>query len=172
MALGVKQVLFSSLRSGSIFSLSGEVNLPTGDKAKGLGSGVTIFESFASYGQILPGDSFVQVQSGVEIPTHRDDANKAVYWRTALGKSVRQEMGFGRAWTPMVEVLADREFATGEKTNWDLLPQLQVTLSKRQHVRLGLGYKFPVNNTAARAGQVMMYLLWDWFDGGLREGWR
>ena len=75
------------------------------------------------------------MQSGVEVPTHRDDANKAVYWRTALGKSVRQEMGFGRVWTPMVEVLADRELASGEKTNWDLLPQLQVTLSKRQHVR-------------------------------------
>src|SRR5262249_53450248 len=49
VTLGYKRVLAYSLRSGSIFSLGGEVNLPTGDRAKGLGSGVTIFEPFASY---------------------------------------------------------------------------------------------------------------------------
>jgi len=172
LALGYKRVLAHSVRTGSILSLSGEVALPTGDKARGMGSGVTIFETFVSYGQILPANSFVQFQSGVEVPTHSDDANKAAYWRTAVGKTFRQGGGFGRAWTPMVEALADRELVSGEKTNWDILPQVQVTLSRRQHVRAGLGYKFPVNNTAARVGQVMFYLLWDWFDGGLREGWR
>ena len=172
MTLGLKRVMAHSVRTGSIFSLSGEVNLPTGDKARGLGTGVTIFEGFAAYGQILPKESFLQFQGGVEVPTHRDDANKAVYARTALGKSFRQDKGFGRTWSPMVEVIADRELATGEKTNWDLVPQVQVTLSRRQHVRASFGYRVPVNNTVSRAGQLMFYLLWDWFDGGLREGWR
>jgi hypothetical protein len=72
----------------------------------------------------------------------------------------------------MVELLADHELATGAKTNWDLLPQFQVTLSRRQHVRANVGLRFPANNTAGRSTQLLFYLLWDWFDGGLREGWR
>ena len=92
--------------------------------------------------------------------------------RTAFGKSLNQGMGLGRMWTPMVELLADRELATGEKTNWDLVPQFQVTLSRRQHVRANVGVRVPVNDFGARPMQVMFYLLWDWFDGGLLEGWK
>jgi hypothetical protein len=29
----------------------------------------------------------------------------------------------------------------------------------------------PVNNTAGRQIQVVFYVLWDWFDGRLNEGW-
>src|SRR5437867_2865274 len=105
LTLGYKRTLVSSLRTGSIVSVSGEANLPTGDKAKGLGAGATIFETFATYGQLLPKRSFLQFQGGVELPTHRDDAAKAVFWRTALGKSFTQGMGFGRLWSPMVELL-------------------------------------------------------------------
>ncbi len=171
LALGWKRMLFHSMRTGSIFSVAGEVNLPAGDKAKGLGSGVTIFESFASYGQILPADTHIQFQGGVELPTHTDKAPRAAYWRTAFGKSFSQNRGFGRTWTPMVELLADRDFENGAKTNWDVLPQFQVSLSRRQHIMASFGVRVPANNTAERPIQVMFYLLWDWFDGGLREGW-
>jgi hypothetical protein len=132
---------------------------------------ITVFEMFASYGQLLPKKSFLQFQSGVELPKDTADVNRAVYWRTVLGKSLNQRMGLGRMWSPMVELLADRELAAGEKTNWDFLPQLQVTLSKRQHIRASVGVRFPVNDFRSRPMQVMLYLLWDWFDGGLREGW-
>ena len=172
IALGYKRLLLHSLRTGSIFSITGEAVLPTGNRDRGLGKGVTVFESFASYGQILPANSFVQFQGGVEVPTHRDDAAKAVFWRTALGKTFTQGKGFGRLWSPMVELLADKELVTGEKTNWDVLPQMQVTLSKRQHIRASVGVQFPVNNTGSRSTKLMFYLLWDWFDGGLREGWK
>jgi mono/diheme cytochrome c family protein len=171
VALGYKRVLLSSLRFGSIVSVSGEVVLPTGNRARGLGAGVTIFETFATYGQILPKDSFFQFQGGVEAPTHRDDAARAVFWRSVAGKRFTQGRGLGRAWSPMVELLADRELATGEKINWDVLPQIQVTLSKRQHIRVNFGVRFPVNQTGSRSTQAMFYLLWDRFDGGLREGW-
>jgi hypothetical protein len=30
----------------------------------------------------------------------------------------------------------------------------------------------PVSNTSGRPVQVLFYVLWDWFDGGLREGWK
>jgi mono/diheme cytochrome c family protein len=171
LTLGWKRMLAHSLRKGSIFSVAGEVILPAGDKAKDLGKGVTVFESFASYGQLLPAGSHIQVQGGVELPTHTDKAPRAAYWRAAVGKSLAQNRGFGRAWTPMVELLADREFEPGAKTNWDVLPQLQVTLSRRQHIMANFGVRVPASNTAGRPVQVMFYLLWDWFDGGLREGW-
>jgi len=70
-----------------------------------------------------------------------------------------------------VEVLADRDLETGAKTNWDVVPQLQVSLSKRQHILANAGIRRPVNNIAGRTTQVMFYVLWDFFDGGLREGW-
>ncbi len=173
IVLGYKRPIFSSIRTGSIFSLSGEVTLPTGNKARGQGNGVTVLEGFGAYGQLLPGNSFLQVQSGFEAPTHSGDANKAAFVRTALGKSMSQgKGGLGRTWSPMVEVVADREFATGERVNWDVIPQVQVTLSKRQHIRASIGYRIPVNDYGSRIGQVMFYLLWDWFDGGIRDGWR
>ena len=171
IALGYKRLLFSSLRTGSILSVQGEAALPTGDRARGFGTGTTIFEAFASYGQLLPEKSFFQFQSGAELPTDTAKANRAVYWRTAFGKSLNQGMGLGRMWTPMVELLADRELAPGAKTNWDFVPQLQVTLSKRQHIRANVGVRLPANDFGSRPVQVMFYLLWDWFDGGLRAGW-
>jgi len=56
--------------------------------------------------------------------------------------------------------------------NWDILPQLQVSLNKRQHILASAGVRVPMNNTMGRATQVVFYILWDWFDGGLRDGWK
>jgi mono/diheme cytochrome c family protein len=172
IALGYKRLLVASLKTGSILSIQGEVILPTGNDAEGFGKGVTIFETFASYGQLLPKSSFFQFQSGIELPKDTDIANRAVYWRAMFGKSLYQGKGLGRIWSPMVELLADRELATGEKINWDLVPQFQVTLNRRQHIRANAGIKIPVNDYGSRPIQVMFYLLWDWFDGGLRDGWK
>jgi hypothetical protein len=136
-----------------------------------LGSGVTTFETFAAFGQLLPGLSFLQFQAGGEFPTDSEKIPNAFYWRTAVGKTLLQDRGFGRSWTPMTEFLMDREFETGAKTNWDIVPQIQITLNKRQHVRINIGFRTPINNTAGRASELLFYALWDFFDGGLREGW-
>ena len=48
---------------------------------------------------------------------------------------------------------------------------MQITLNKRQHVRVNIGVRTPINNTAGRNTQLLFYALWDWFDGGLRDGW-
>jgi mono/diheme cytochrome c family protein len=170
-ALGLKRELFSSLRSGSILSVQGEVAFPTGSKSHGLGSGVTTFETFAAYGQLLPAQSFLQFQVGSELPVDTSISPRALFWRTVLGKSFNQDHGLGRMWSPMVEMLADRDLQTGAKTNWDALPQMQVTLSRRQHIRANAGVRIPVTNTAGRSMQVLFYLLWDWQDGRLTEGW-
>ena len=169
--LGYKRTVLHSIHSGSILSVQGEVALPTGNKTRDLGSGLTTFETFAAFGQLLPGRSFLQIQTGAELPADTEKAPRAGFFRTAVGKTFAENQGFGRIWTPMVEFLSDRDWVSGAKTNWDILPQMQVSLSKRQHILMSAGVRMPANNTAGRATQLMFYLLWDWFDGGLREGW-
>ena len=91
------------------------------------------------------------------MPTDTEKAPKAVYVRTALGKTFSQNRGFGRSWTPMAEILADRDLETGATTNWDIVPEVQVTLNKRQHVRVNIGVRTPINNTAGRNTQLLFY---------------
>ena len=171
LVAGYKRVLFSSLPAGAIVSVVGEVAVPTGHEARGLGLGAPKFETFAAFGQLLPRLSFVQAQAGIELPTDTERAPRAVFGRFALGKSLAEDRSFGRLWTPMVELLADRELESGMTTNWDIVPQFQVSLNRRQHVRLNIGVRRPLNNTEGRSTQIAFYALWDFFDGGLRDGW-
>ena len=171
LVAGYKHVLLSTLRTGSILSISGETVFATGNAERDMGKGVTVFEGFASYGQILPQKAFLQFQTGIELPVDTDKANRAVFWRTVVGRSFAPDKGLERLWSPMVELLADRELATGERINWDIVPQFQVTLSRRQHIRANVGLRLPVNDFGPRPTQVVFYLMWDWFDGGLRDGW-
>jgi mono/diheme cytochrome c family protein len=169
LVFGYKRVV--TARSRSILSLQGEVSLPTGNRLRDLGSGVTTFATFAAFGLRLTPSSFVQIQTGAELPVNTDKAPQVAFFHSAVGKTLAQDHGFGRIWTPMVEFLAERDLVSGAKTNWDLLPEMQVSLNKRHHVRASFGVRTPVNNTVGRSTQLMFYVLWDWFDGGLREGW-
>lgn len=170
-ALGLKHEIFSDLPRGSILSVQGEVDFPTGSATHGFGAGVTAFETFAAYDQILPADTFLQLQAGGDLPTNTAKSPQSVFWRAAAGKSFAQSHGLGRLWSPMIEALADRDLTTGTRTDWDLLPQMQVTISRRQHIRADVGLRVPVTNTSGRPMQLMFYLLWDWQDGKLTEGW-
>jgi len=170
VAVGVKRAFFHSLRHGSIFSLTGEVAFPTGDEANGFGKGTAVVEPFATFGQLLPADAFLHVQAGFELPTDTDKAEQEVFWRFALGKSFTQG-AFGRTWSPMLEVLGARELVDDESAQWDLLPQVQVTLNRRQHVMASVGVRIPVTDSSHRNTQVLVYLLWDWYDGGFFQGW-
>lgn len=169
IAVGVKRAIYHNLNSGSIFSVTGEVILPTGDRGTGFGKGTTILEPFVSYGQILPANSFFQFQGGMEFPLLRDKANDEIFWRGVIGGSVAQSQ-WGRTWTPMIEILGARELESGAENQWDLVPQFQVTLNKRQNIMLNVGVRIPVDDPS-RDSQLTVYLLWDWFDGGLLEGW-
>jgi mono/diheme cytochrome c family protein len=169
--LGVKRVMFSSLQSGSILSLFGGAILPTGNRARGFGTGTTTFETFAAFDQLFKTNTFVQTQFGADLPRHTDIAPQSIFFNSAVGQSFAANRGLGRLWSPMFEVIGARDLVDNAKTNWDVVPQMQVTISKRQHIRANLGVRVPVNNTAGRPVQVMFYLLWDWFDGRLNEGW-
>jgi len=171
VTLGVKRAMFSSLRTGSIFALFGGVLVPSGSKSRGFGSGTTTFETFASVDQLFRTNTFIQTQFGADLPHDTKIAPQSIFFNTALGQSFAADHGLGRLWSPMVEFLAARDLVDNAKTNWDVLPQMQVTISRRQHVRGNLGVRVPVSNTAGRPVQLMLYLLWDWQDGRLSEGW-
>jgi hypothetical protein len=75
-------------------------------------------------------------------------------------------------WTPMLEMIASRDFETGASTDIDVVPQIQVTVNRRQHVRAAVGVQVPITNRADRGTQIGFYVLWDWFDGGFLSGWK
>jgi hypothetical protein len=169
IALGYKRTLAHSLDRGNIFSASAEVALPVGSERRGLGKGFAVFEPFVTYGQVLRGESFLQAQAGFEIPA-RHEADSEAFWRAAVGRSFR-EGRFGRTWSPMLEILAARPLADAASTDWDVVPQVQITLNARQHIRVNGGLRVPVNNRTDRSPTFIFYFLWDWFDGGLFDGW-
>jgi hypothetical protein len=169
LALEYKRTLAHSLDRGNIFSLTGELVLPTGSERRGLGKGYAVFEPFATFGQILPGDSFIQMQGGFAIPLESGHDDE-VFWRAAVGKSFEQRR-FGRVWSPMLEILLARPLVRDGKTAWDVLPGMQVTLNARQHVRLAGGVRLPVTDADVRKKSVIVYLLWDWYEGGFLQGW-
>ena len=171
VAFAFKQALFHSLDAGTIVSAAAEIVLPSGKEHQGLGRGVTMFEPFLAIGQLLPSDGFLQFQGGVGIPWAAGDHSSEAFWRTAIGKSFTPAR-FGRSWAPMLEVVGAKELEPDQRVQWDLVPQVQVTLSKRQHIMANLGVRVPVSDRRERDVEVLAYLLWDWFDGGLFDGWR
>ena len=169
IALGYKRVLAHSLSRGNILSASLEMLAPTGSESKGTGKGTTVFEPFVAFGQILRGNAFIQAQAGFEIPADSELESEA-FWRVSIGQSLSQPR-FGRTWSPALEILAARALESGATTEWDLVPQVQVTLSARQHIMVSGGVRIPVNEREGRSPAIVTYLLWDWFDGGLFTGW-
>jgi hypothetical protein len=170
IAIGYKQAIFHSLDSGNIFSIGAEVILPTGNEDKGLGKGTTVLEPFVTYGRLLPEDAFFQGHVFAEFPTE-SGFDDELGLRMALGKTWVRGSEFGRSWSPMLELLAVRDLTSEAKTKIDLVPQLQVSLNTRQHILLNLGVRIPTTETTGRNTQIVIYLLWDWFDGGFFDGW-
>jgi hypothetical protein len=170
LAIGVKHTVTHSLDNGSILAVGGELVLPTGDEAKGFGKGTTVFEASVMYDRLLPRDSFVQIQGIAEFPSAHELENE-VALRAAIGRTWTSGGRFGRAWSPMLELLGARELESGADTAWDVVPQFQVTLNTRQHVMASVGLRVPITNRDTRATELVFYLLWDWYDGGVLEGW-
>jgi mono/diheme cytochrome c family protein len=169
LGLGGKLAVFHDLERGAIAAVGGEILLPTGDEDRGLGRGSVVFEPYVAWGQLLPAGAFVQLQALGEIPTDRDLADE-LQLRGALGASFTPRP-FGRVISPMLEVIGTFAFDGGTTTDVDLVPQVQIPLSRRQHLRLDVGVRLPLTRRGERATSVGVYLLWDWFDGGLLEGW-
>jgi len=157
-----KHVLFDSHQYGSILAGGGEIKFSE--------SGA-VFEAFTAFSQAMPyvTDGFLHAHAGVEVPTEKNAPSEA-FWRVAAGKSFMTNR-WGRAWSPMFELLAVRELERSVPIEWDALPEMQVSLSTRQHVLLSVGVRVPMTQRTVRRTTVMAYLLWDWFDGGFLSGW-
>jgi mono/diheme cytochrome c family protein len=166
-AIGTKYAFFHSLESGSIASLGAELKVPTGDDERGLGNGSVVFEPYLAAGQFLPWDSFVQMQLLGEIPT---SGAGEISLRGTLGTTFTPIL-HGRTFSPMVEVIGVFALGRNSEENLDIVPQIQIPLNRRQHVRLNVGVWIPATRNDSRPTRVGAYLLWDWFDGGLFEGW-
>ena len=170
VAVGVKRAVYHNAGTGTIFSLTGEIVLPTGDREKGLGKGTAVFEPFATFGQALPSEFFLQSQAGFELPADPDRAGREGFWRVSLGRTFTSGM-FGRSWSPIGELLGAKELGEDGPVEWDAVPQMQVSLNRRQHILLSAGVRLPVTDAGTRDAQLLFYLLWDWFDGGFFSGW-
>ncbi len=169
--VGYKRVFAHSVNNGTIFSGGLSATLPSGNEDKELGKGTFVFEPFVSAGFALPRNSFAHVQIGFELPTDADKADRELFWRGVFGTTLSAGP-WGRSFSPMVELLGVSEFEEEATVNlFDVLPQVQVTLNTRQHIMANVGVRLPVNRTEGRPTQIIFYLLWEWFDGGLFDGW-
>jgi len=168
--IAVRRTLFASHERGSIFAAGGAVTFATGSKDRGLGNGYTIVEPFAMWGQMLGANGFLQMHTGLEVPSNHVAGRNEGFLRTAVGYTVAQDQGFGRAWSPMAELLIARP--AGGPTEWDVVPQMQVSLSKLQHVLLSVGVRVPINEREERKPELLSYVIWDWFDGGFFHFWK
>ena len=168
--LAYKHAVAHSVAHGSILSAGLEIALPTGSEARGFGSGHSAIAPFLAFGQILPGDGFLHVFGGAELPLPTRGNESEATLRAALGKTF-VEANDGRAWSPIVEALATRELEGGAPIAWDAVPQMQVSLNTRQHILFNVGVRIPVTEKQGRKPTLAFYLLWDWFDGGFFDGW-
>jgi mono/diheme cytochrome c family protein len=168
--VALRRTFYASLERGSIFAAGGAVTLPTGKESLGLGNGYTIVEPFAMWGQVLGENGFLQLHGGYEVPTDHSTAVNESYLRSALGYTFARDKGLGRQWSPMGELLIAKP--KGADAEWDVVPQVQVSLSKLQHILLSVGVRVPLNERQERKPQFLTYFLWDWFDGGLFQFWK
>lgn len=170
LTLAFKHAIYHSLGTGSILSLGGELVLPTGDETRGFGKGTAVLEPYILFAKLLADDAFVQFQGVIELPVE-SGFNDELVLRSAVGKTWTTGGPYGRSWTPIIEVLGAKELNGGASAQWDLVPQFQVSLNTRQHILANFGFRVPVTDSSIRDTEFVFYLLWDWFDGGVTEGW-
>lgn len=100
----------------------------------------------------LANDGFAQLQLLGEIPFDRELADE-IQLRTALGWMFT--LGeHDRIMAPMVEVIGAWELQGSDTAKWDIAPQIQIPLNRRQHVRLNLGARIPMSDTDTRPTSV------------------
>jgi cytochrome c len=82
-----------------------------------------------------------------------------------------------RSLNPGLELVAsfpiDRGTGTSRKSfsQLSVIPQTQISLNKRGNILLNLGAEIPLNDTDRYDYRGYVYLLWDYADGGLLDGW-
>jgi hypothetical protein len=168
--LALRRTFYASTARGTIVAAGGAVTLPTGKESEGLGEGMRVYEPFAMWGQILGQNGSLQVHTGYEISSDHAKGPNEAFLRTALGYTLAGDKGFGRQWSPMAELTLARP--DGAAAEWSVAPQIQISLSRLQHVLVSVGMNLPLNQRTDRKPQILTYIIWDWFDGGLFQFWK
>jgi hypothetical protein len=166
IALAVKRAIVHS--SSKILSIGAEAIFPTGDSNLGLGEGTLIYEPFLLGATELPNNSYFQFHFGAELPANTSVVERGAFVRAALGTTIIRG---GRAFSPMAEIIAARPFSSGSKVDYDWIPQMQFTLSRRQHILGSIGVRLPITDRSMRPREFVAYFIWDWFDGPLFGAW-
>jgi mono/diheme cytochrome c family protein len=159
-------------KRGTLVGWGNEITLASGNPRLG-GNGVHRYEQFLTLTQLLPKRTYFLQQVGGEVSIfHRHQSPAEAYTRTMFGKTFLADKSMGRAFSVSNELIAIRKFGPRQAWTLDVVPQAQITVSKRQHMRLGVGVSIPAVNVQSRSTQLVFYWLWDTFDGGLFEGWK
>lgn len=157
--LGVKWNLYASSRTGWIFTLGQEGSIPLtkGESVK--------FVPYLNGGRLLGEWGTWQFHLKGVIPAdnlregHLEMAT-VVHWLPSP---------WPRSIVPALETVIQIPFS-GEESRMYLVPQVQIGLSRRGHVRFTFGAYFPVKGTGL-ATRFEGFLLWEFVDGPFWEGW-
>jgi hypothetical protein len=110
------------------------------------------------------------MQGGAEFPVKKEMREQEGYARAVFGTTIFT-LG-GRSISPMAEIVTSRPLnAAAATTTVDWIPQLQLALTRRQHILASVGLRLPISDRATRPRELVAYVLWDWFDGGFFTGW-
>lgn len=168
--VALKRTLIHDGGRGYIVSAGAELILPTGDPTRGFGDGTLVYGGYLLAAQAFPANFFVQMQAGAEFPVKKEMRDKEGYARAVFGTTTFV-LG-GRSISPMAEIVTSRPLGvSGAVTTADWIPQVQIALSRRQHILANVGLRLPLTDRAMRPRELVAYVLWDWFDGGLFTGW-
>ena len=158
---------------GSIVSVGGEVVLPTGKESEGLGGGDDDIRAVrVRRPDACAATRFLQAQAGAELPRLRERREREAFWRGVVGTTFVQG-GFGRSWSPMLE-LAARARARGRQPVAVGRRAADAGIAQQAAAHPDQRRASAFRSASATSGtrRCSTYLLWDWFDGGLRDGWR
>ena len=144
--LGFKRVLFTRLERGSIVSAGGGGHLSDREGRARSRGGATIFEPFILFGQMLPA-TLPPGPGGLRAAGEPDRAPTKGSCGCAVGTHVLQQPARPRMVAD--DRSARRPRSTRRADEWDVVPQVQVTLTATAHC-VNVGVQMPVNERKGR----------------------
>lgn len=153
-SVAAKYNVWHSLPAGALASVGLEASPPWGRRT------TWELEPFVSAGW-SPGAGVI-AQAGVVLAFEEGAGWAGTSWRAGLGKEL------GRV-VPMLEAAVDVPAAGDPLTTF--YPQAWIQLSRLGHVAASVGMAVPAAGPGSRRATLVLFLLWDYGDGGLFRGW-
>ena len=155
-----KHTLLAEPGWGSIVSGRVALDLPTGNRRHGVGTGTLVASPQLLSAHDL-GPVLVQTQIAAELPVDPARAGRAMVYGVAL----QHRWGpYKKSIVTGVELVETQPLDDGDDSTV-LGPTLYVPLSRRGHVAVGVGAQLPVAGTRPYDWLVGSFVLWDFADG-------